>query len=89
MLSIWTNLDWDKSKKLLFGKELNLYQLKEYSTHPNLQGLYMSNVAKMIISVFERVENILGKGENAGYQYILLFLQCFQSPFSSEPLKLS
>ena len=32
----------------------------------------------MIISVFERVENIVGKGENAGYQHFLLFLQCFE-----------
>ena len=32
----------------------------------------------MIISVFDRVENIVGKGENAGYQHFLLFSQCFQ-----------
>ena len=25
-----------------------------------------------------RVENIVGKGENAGYQHVLLFPQCFQ-----------
>ena len=25
-----------------------------------------------------RVENIVGKGENAGYKYFLLFLHCFQ-----------
>ena len=25
-----------------------------------------------------RVENIVGKGENAGYQHFLLFPQCFQ-----------
>ena len=31
----------------------------------------------MIISVFDRVENIVGKGENAGYQHFLLFPQCF------------
>ena len=24
-------------------------------------------------------ENIVGKGENAGYQHFLLFLQCFQN----------
>ena len=35
------------------------------------------NVTKMIISVFDRVENIVGKGENAGYQHFLLFPQCF------------
>ena len=25
----------------------------------------------------ERLENIVGKGENAGYQHFLLFAQCF------------
>ena len=33
----------------------------------------------MIISVCARVENIVGKGENAGYQHFLLFLQCFEN----------
>ena len=28
-----------------------------------------------------RVENIVGKGENAGYQHFLLFPQCFQKAF--------
>ena len=32
----------------------------------------------MIISVFDRVENIVGKGENVGYQHFFPFLQCFQ-----------
>ena len=31
------------------------------------------NEAQMMISVFDRVENIVGKGENAGYQHFLLF----------------
>ena len=31
-----------------------------------------------MISVFDREENIVGKGENAGYQHFLLFPQCFQ-----------
>ena len=31
----------------------------------------------MIISVFDRVENIVGRGENAGNQHFLLFPQCF------------
>ena len=35
------------------------------------------NVAKMRISVFIRLENIVGKGENAGYQLFLLFPQYF------------
>ena len=28
-----------------------------------------------------RVQNIVGKGENAGYQHFLLFPQCFQKLF--------
>ena len=31
-----------------------------------------------MISVYEQVENIVGKGENAGNQHFLLFPQCFQ-----------
>ena len=38
-------------------------------------------VAKMI-SLFEREENIMGKGENAGDQHFLLFPQCFPNPSS-------
>ena len=34
-----------------------------------------------------RVENIVGKGENAGYQHFLLFLQCFQKTSYTELLK--
>ena len=36
------------------------------------------NIILMIISVFDRIENIVGKGENAVYQHFLLFLQCFE-----------
>ena len=36
------------------------------------------NEAQMRISVFDWVENIVRKGENAGYQHFLLFPQCFQ-----------
>ena len=42
---------------------------------------YESKVLKMMIFVFGRVENIVGKGENAGYQHFLLFPQCFQRAF--------
>ena len=40
------------------------------------------HVAKMMIAVFDREENIVGKGENAGYQHFLLFPQCFPKPTS-------
>ena len=45
------------------------------------------NVAKMMINVFDRAENIVGKGENACYQHFLLFPQCFQKAFSTGVLK--
>ena len=45
------------------------------------------NVTTKIISVFHRVENIVGKGENAGYQHFLLFPQCFQKVSLSGSLK--
>ena len=38
------------------------------------------NVAKMMISLSDRVKNIVGKVENAGYQHFVLFPQCFQKP---------
>ena len=36
------------------------------------------NVVQIMIPVLKRVENIVGKGENAGYQHFHLFPQCFQ-----------
>ena len=37
--------------------------------------------------VMARVENILVKGENAGYQHFLLLPQCFQNASFLAPLK--
>ena len=34
-----------------------------------------------------RVENVVGKGENADFQHFLLFLQCFQKASYTESLK--
>ena len=36
------------------------------------------NVTKKLKFVLGKVENIVGKGENAGYQHFLLFPQHFQ-----------
>ena len=36
------------------------------------------NVGQMMISVCDRLENIVRKGENASYQHFLLFSQRFQ-----------
>ena len=35
------------------------------------------NGTSILKCVSERIENILGKGENAGYQHFLLFPKCF------------
>ena len=40
-----------------------------------------------MIFVFVQVENIVGKGENAGCKQFFLFPQCFQKPSSSGSLK--
>ena len=36
---------------------------------------------------FGRVENMMGKGENAGYKHFLLFPECFQNLYVSGSLK--
>ena len=61
------------------GNVLDLPQLKPFSEHK----LY---VDQMIEFDSERLENNVGKGENAGYQHFLLFPQCFQ--MSSLPASL-
>ena len=39
------------------------------------------NVTQMMECDFNEVRNIVGKGENAGYQHFLLFPPCFQNAF--------
>ena len=41
------------------------------------------NITRNLKVVFHRIENIVGKEENAGCQHFLLFSQCFQKAFSS------
>ena len=45
------------------------------------------NVGQIIICVPDRVEIIMRKGENAGYQHFLLFPQCFQKVSYTGSLK--
>ena len=40
-----------------------------------------------LVSVWEGVENIVGKGENAGYQHFLLFSPCCQKASFQGSLK--
>ena len=46
-----------------------MFKLKAHADNKN-------NVVQMMIPVSDRLENIVGKGENAGYQHFLLFPQC-------------
>ena len=52
---------------------LTLYQTTEFWTWPNWKKIADDriNEAKMMIFVFDRVENIVGKGENAGNHFPL------------------
>ena len=45
------------------------------------------NATEKLKFVLERVENIVGKGEHAGYQHVLPFPQCFQKASFLRPLK--
>ena len=47
----------------------------------------MTNITKMMILLYDRVENTVEKGENAGNQHFLLFPQCFPRPSSLGSLK--
>ena len=71
----------DQSKVLLFGKEFRVNPLPD----DKILGLpkwkactdNKLNVIQNIKVVFHRIENIVGKEENAGYQHFFLFPQCF------------
>ena len=52
-------------------KILDLSKLKAFADNKR-------NVTETLKFVSSRVENIVGKGENAGNQHFLLFPQCFQ-----------
>ena len=69
---------WKRVNSLRNNKISDLSKVKVFAK-------YTVKVAKMMISLFSRVENLVGKGENAGYQRFLFFPQCFQkaSPFGS------
>ena len=45
------------------------------------------NVTEKVKFGLEQIENIVGNGENAGYQHFLHFPQCFQKAYFSGLLK--
>ena len=74
---------------LLFLMGLTLYQTKKILTRSKLKAFADNkvNVVKTMISAFYKVENSLGKGENAGDQHFLLFPKHFQKASPLRSLK--
>ena len=62
------------------GNILGLPKLKAFADNK-------LNVTQNVKVVFHRIENVVGKEENAGYQHFPLFPQCFQKAFSSSASK--
>ena len=62
-------------KPLPNDKFLDMTKLKAYADDK-------LNFAKITIPLCNRVENTVGKEENAGYQHFLFFPQCFPKPSS-------
>ena len=52
-----------------------------------LKAFAKDNVIEKLKFVLGRVKNFVGKGENVGYQYFLLFPQCFQMSSYTGSLK--
>ena len=76
----WVNLGFATINSLPNDKMLGLSKLKAFAD-------YKINVNEKFNFGFERTENIVGKGENAGYQHFLIYPQCFQKPYVSGSLK--
>ena len=66
-----------------FGRFVNSLPNEKILHRSKLKAFADDNIklAKMMISPFDRVENIVEKGENVGYQHFLLFPQCFLRVF--------
>ena len=84
-------------KYLHLGRENSWFVVRGINSLPNdkILGLTKSkvfaddqmNVTQILKFALGRVENIVGIGENAGYQHFLLFSQCFQRTSCIRSLK--
>ena len=77
-----------KSERFLIT--ISLYLLPNKSSDVTILKAFADNkikIAKVRISLFDTVENTVGKGENAGHQHFLLFPLCFPKPSSVRSLK--
>ena len=70
------NGKWYRVNPLQDDKILDLHKLKAFADDK-------LNVTQNVKLVLHKIENIVRKEENAGYQHSLLFPQCFYKAFSS------
>ena len=68
-------LDWERVNSLPNDKILNSTKLKAFAD----DKITLPQV--MMFFPLIGFENIVGKGENAGYQHFLLFPQCLQAAY--------
>ena len=80
---------FDFTSTLAFYPALAIVATIDYKLMSKLKAFAdnKSNVIQNLKFVLGRVENIVGKGENAGYQHFVLFPQCFQKLSFSGSLK--
>ena len=75
----------------IFGKKTNQGEIFNSLPNNKICGLTklkaVADNNEMLISLFDRVDKIVGKGENAGYQHFLLFPWYFQKASLSGSLK--
>ena len=74
----------------LSGKGLTLYERAKF--RPVQLKAFAEDKLNMVQNfklVLGRVENTVGKGENAGHQYFFLFPQCLPKCFPLESSKLA
>ena len=67
-------------KSLKNDKILHLSKFKAFAD----DKIILTQKLKFVLG---KVKNIVGKGENAGYQHFLLFPQCFQKAFFPRGVK--
>ena len=72
---------WDSNPEPLsykYGASLQNNKIQDLSKFKAYaDDKILVNVIEKLNLDFRRVENIVGKRENVGYQHFLLFLQCF------------
>ena len=85
----WNYIFTKTNLRLVQIQSINPFPYNKILDHTKLKAFADDKlkVTKMIISVFDREENIVGKGEIACYEQFLLFPQGFQKGSFPDPSK--